>query len=137
MFLLCSHGSARILVSDAVPGGGRLGAIVADFSRGGHRRARERVSFQAKPSRISSAAKNQMAARTGRMPETHGTSAEGALRWSVEQRLAFFEERLFWLGEVNRGDLIRSFGVSPSQASKDIARYLEHAPRGLVYDKSA
>jgi predicted DNA-binding transcriptional regulator YafY len=55
----------------------------------------------------------------------------------VERRLAFIEERLFWLGEVNRGDLVGAFGVSPSQASMDIARYLELAPPGLAYDKSA
>jgi len=47
------------------------------------------------------------------------------------------EERLFWLGDVNRADLIRRFGVSPSQASKDIARYLELGAPGLAYDKSA
>jgi hypothetical protein len=60
-----------------------------------------------------------------------------ALRWSVEQRLAFVEERLFWLGEINRTDLVRRFGVSMSQASGDIARYLALAPPGLAYDKSA
>jgi len=60
-----------------------------------------------------------------------------ALRWSVEQRLAFIEERLFWLGEVNRTDLVRRFGVSMSQASGDIARYLAREPPGLTYDKSA
>jgi hypothetical protein len=55
----------------------------------------------------------------------------------VEQRLAFIEERLFWLGEVNRTDLVRRFGVSMSQASGDIARYLALAPAGVGYDKSA
>src|ERR1700680_1133225 len=59
------------------------------------------------------------------------------LRWSVERRLAFIEERLFWLGAVNRTDLVRRFGVSMSQASADIARYLALDPRGVVYDKSA
>ena len=63
---------------------------------------------------------------------------EGApLAWSVERRLAFVEERLFWLGEVNRMDLVRRFGVSMSQASGDIARYLALDPPGLGYDKSA
>src|SRR6266436_548714 len=62
---------------------------------------------------------------------------EGApLPWSVERRLAFVEERLFWLGEVNRMDLVRRFGVSMSQASGDIARYLALDPPGLGYDKS-
>jgi hypothetical protein len=55
----------------------------------------------------------------------------------VEQRLAFVEERLFWVGEVNRTDLVRRFGVSMSQASGDIGRYLALAPPGLTYNKSA
>jgi hypothetical protein len=59
-----------------------------------------------------------------------------ALRWSVEQRLAFIEERLFWLGSINRTDLVRRFGVSMSQASADIGRYLALGPPGLDYDKS-
>ncbi|MGH6925169.1 MAG: WYL domain-containing protein [Propylenella sp.] len=76
-----------------------------------------------------------MVAKTRRTPESSAGGGD-SLRWSVERRLAFIEERLFWLGEVNRTDLTRAFGVSASQASKDIARYLEHAPRGLAYDKS-
>jgi hypothetical protein len=59
------------------------------------------------------------------------------LRWSVERRLAFVEERLFWRGEVNRTDLVRRFGVSMSQASADIGRYLALDPPGVGYDKSA
>jgi hypothetical protein len=78
-----------------------------------------------------------MVAKTRRTPESSATAGDSTLRWSIERRLAFIEERLFWLGEVNRGDLIRRFGVSASQASKDIARYLELSPRGLSYDKSA
>jgi hypothetical protein len=79
-----------------------------------------------------------MVRKTRRTPESSATSGgDGGLRWSVERRIAFIEERLFWLGDVNRIDLIRRFGVSPSQASKDIARYLELAPPGLAYDKSA
>jgi hypothetical protein len=61
----------------------------------------------------------------------------GELRWSVERRLAFIEERLYWLGHVNRTDLVRRFGVSMSQASGDIARYLALAPPGFSYDKRA
>jgi len=59
------------------------------------------------------------------------------MRWSVERRLALIEEHLFWRGSVNRADLIHRFGVSPSQASNDIARYLELETRGVSYDKSA
>lgn len=77
-------------------------------------------------------------ARRGR--HAGAVEAEGpaaALRWSVEQRLAFIEDRLFWLGHVNRTDLVRRFGVSMSQASADIGRYLALSPPGLAYDKSA
>ncbi len=63
--------------------------------------------------------------------------ADTSLRWSVERRLAFIDERLFWLGEVNRTDLVKRFGVSIGQASADIARYLATGPVGVTYDKSA
>lgn len=69
--------------------------------------------------------------------ESSAKARDAALRWSVEQRLAFIEERLFWLGEVNRTDLARRFGVSMGQASVDIARYLARAPKGVTYDKRA
>jgi len=69
--------------------------------------------------------------------ESRGRDPDGGFRWSVERRLAFIEERLFWLGETNRADLVRQFGVSLGQASADIARYLALAPQGLAYDKSA
>jgi hypothetical protein len=59
------------------------------------------------------------------------------LRWSVERRLGFIEDQLFWVGSVNRTDLVRRFGVSMSQASADIARYLARQAPGLHYDKSA
>ncbi|MCC6779313.1 MAG: WYL domain-containing protein [Hyphomicrobiales bacterium] len=70
-------------------------------------------------------------------PEPAAHDAAAPLRWSVERRLAFVEERLFWLGEVNRMDLVRRFGVSMSQASGDIGRYLALAPAGVAYDKRA
>lgn len=58
-----------------------------------------------------------------------------ALRWGVEQRLEFIEFQLFWEGGVNRGDIIKYFGVSVPQASKDLALYQEKAPGNLRYDR--
>lgn len=78
-----------------------------------------------------------MVSKTRMKSPVESSSAPLALRWSVEKRLAFIEERLFWLGAVNRTDLVRRFGVSMSQASADIARYLAHAPAHVDYDKSA
>src|SRR5665213_4202075 len=72
-----------------------------------------------------------------RRPSSPPDAGRAALSWSVERRLAFIEERLFWLGEINRTDLVQRFGVSMSQASGDIARYLALDPPGVSYDKSA
>jgi len=58
------------------------------------------------------------------------------LRWGVEQRLEFIEFRLFWEGGINRSDITRYFGVSVPQASKDLSRYQELAPRNIRYDRS-
>jgi hypothetical protein len=84
-----------------------------------------------------------MVIKTRRSPRDESSADTAALpdlstplRWSVERRLAFVEERLFWLGEVNRTDLVRRFGVSMSQASGDIGRYLALDPPGVSYDKS-
>jgi hypothetical protein len=63
-------------------------------------------------------------------------SGEQGIRWGVEQRLEFIEFRLFWEGGVNRSDITSYFGVSVPQASNDLARYRELAPRNIVYDRS-
>ncbi len=62
---------------------------------------------------------------------------ESRLRWGVERRLVFLEQRLFWDGTVNRNDLMGRFGVSINQASADIARYQALAPGNMVYDTRA
>jgi len=59
------------------------------------------------------------------------------LRWSVERRLELIEFRLYWEGRLNRRDLIDGFGISPQQASADIARYEELAPGNMDYDRGA
>lgn len=59
------------------------------------------------------------------------------LRWSVEQRLAFLERRLFWDGQINRSDLTAYYSISIPQASADLAHYEQLAPGNLEYDKSA
>lgn len=62
---------------------------------------------------------------------------ESRLRWGVERRLVFLEQRLFWDGTVNRNDLMTRFGVSINQASADIARYQALAPGNMAYDTRA
>ena len=58
------------------------------------------------------------------------------MRWSIETRLEFIEFRLFWEGALNRSDIVDFFGVSVPQASNDLARYQELAPRNIEYDRS-
>lgn len=65
------------------------------------------------------------------------SDGSAALQWGVERRLEFIEFRLFWEGGVNRSDLIRMFGVSVPQASKDLTLYQERATHNAIYDKSA
>lgn len=58
------------------------------------------------------------------------------LRWSVETRLEFIDFRLFWEGSLNRSNIVDYFGVSVPQASTDLSRYQELAPRNMEYDRS-
>jgi hypothetical protein len=71
------------------------------------------------------------------MHKKESSSGSDDLRWSVERRLHFVEQQLFWVGRINRQDLIKKYGISMSQASADINKYLALDPRGIRYDKSA
>lgn len=75
--------------------------------------------------------------RSGELSALEKPGLGTRVRWNVEQRLVFIEDRLFWLRAVNRNDLTERFGVSTSQASADIAQYLALNPKGVEYDKSA
>jgi hypothetical protein len=55
-------------------------------------------------------------------------------RWGQERRLEFIDFRLLWDGRVNRPDLVNFFAISIPQASLDLARYREMAPKNTVYD---
>jgi len=57
-------------------------------------------------------------------------------RWGQERRLEFIDFRLYWEGRVNRSDLIDFFGISVPQASLDLAKYQEIAPRNAIYDRN-
>ncbi|WPU55906.1 WYL domain-containing protein [Stenotrophomonas acidaminiphila] len=52
----------------------------------------------------------------------------------VRQRLQWMENRLWWVGELNRSDLVLRFGISPPQATNDIALYQKLAPTAIRYD---
>lgn len=62
------------------------------------------------------------------------TESTKDLRWSVEQRLEFIEFRLYWEGQIRRGDLQQRFDISTPQATTDLNRYQKIAPGNLIYD---
>lgn len=59
------------------------------------------------------------------------------LSWGLERRLQFIDFRLRWERRINRMDLTNHFGLSTPQASLDIAKYTELAPKNLTYDRSS
>lgn len=72
------------------------------------------------------------------MDESDGSGRrDGSLRWSVEQRVAFAAQRLYWDGSINREDLLRRFGVSINQATTDLARLRHANPNAIFYDTAA
>ncbi len=60
-----------------------------------------------------------------------------SVRWSVEQRLAFIDRRLFWDAKINRSDLKTFFSISTPQASADLSHYDAAQPGNMVYDQHA
>lgn len=56
--------------------------------------------------------------------------------WGRQKRLEFIDFRLFWEGRLNRKALHEVFDISMQQASDDIDKYKEFAPRNLTYDRS-
>lgn len=52
------------------------------------------------------------------------------------QRLMHVERCLFWRGELQRADLIETFGINPVQAAKDFRAYMERYPGNMEYSKS-
>ena len=55
---------------------------------------------------------------------------------AIQRRLQWLDDRLYWIGELNRADLTQSFEISPQQATSDIALYQRFAPANLEYDRS-
>lgn len=47
------------------------------------------------------------------------------------ERLSYIDFRLFFLGELRRGDLMERFGIGPAGATRDIAMYKQIAPNNL------
>lgn len=58
------------------------------------------------------------------------------LKWEVQKRLEEIEHCLYWIGGVQRSNLIEVFGISPQQASADFALYRKLAPTNTEFNNS-
>jgi len=58
------------------------------------------------------------------------------LKFEVRKRLEEIERCLYWKGGVQRSNLIKTFGISPQQASADFALYQNLAPNNAVFNRS-
>lgn len=68
------------------------------------------------------------------MDAVDGSAPQRDLRWSQDARLRAIDATAFWLGRVNRADLLRRFGISVPQATNDLREYQARAPGNLHYD---
>ena len=50
------------------------------------------------------------------------------------RRLRWIDDRLRWMGAVRRSDLVSHLGVSPQQASADLATYMGIVPSNVAFD---
>ncbi len=59
-----------------------------------------------------------------------------SLKWEVLKRLEEIEHQIWWTGSLGRQDLIARFGISPQQASADLALYQAKYPGRIELNRS-
>lgn len=59
-----------------------------------------------------------------------------SLSHTQQERLAYIDFRLYFIGEIGRPDLSSRFGVAPAGATRDFALYREVAPQNIEFDSS-
>jgi DeoR/GlpR family transcriptional regulator of sugar metabolism len=59
------------------------------------------------------------------------------MTWCEQQRLDWIAETLRVFGFINREHLMRKFGISQPQASKDLTTFARVQPGAMRYDLSA
>jgi hypothetical protein len=73
-----------------------------------------------------------MSGRSGRR-----ASAEDVMRWFEKHRIEWIAEALRVFGYINRDHLVRKFGLSNPQASRDLRKFHRLFPAVMSYDASA
>jgi len=59
------------------------------------------------------------------------------MTWATDRRLDYVDWRLLNHGSVQRSDIVRTFDVSPTQASVDLREFDRAHPGAMTYDNSA
>lgn len=59
------------------------------------------------------------------------------MRWFEKQRMGWIAETLLVFGFINRRHLMKKFGVSEQQASKDLQTFQQAHPGVMIYNQSA
>lgn len=59
------------------------------------------------------------------------------LSQSQRERLCHIDFKLYFLGSVNRTDLVSRFGIKEAAASRDMSLYKDLAPKNIEYDTKA
>jgi predicted DNA-binding transcriptional regulator YafY len=60
-----------------------------------------------------------------------------ALSQAQRDRLAYIEQKLWFVGDIRRQDLVDRFGVQTAAATRDLTLYRELVPGNLTYDSRA
>ena len=60
-----------------------------------------------------------------------------SVSYAQQERLAYIDFRLYFLGEIGRPDLLGRFGLAPAGATRDLALYREIAPQNIEFDGSS
>lgn len=60
-----------------------------------------------------------------------------AVNQSQRERLFHIDFKLYFLGSVNRTDLVSRFGIKEAAASRDLSLYKDLAPKNIEYDTKA
>lgn len=58
------------------------------------------------------------------------------MNWCQRQRIDWIAEALKIYGFINRGHLMRKFGVGPAQAAKDLGLFRRHNPGAMLFNAS-
>lgn len=58
------------------------------------------------------------------------------MNWFEQQRQQWIAEMLDVVGFINRGHIMRKFGISMPRASSDLKKFMKRNPDAMTYDSA-